>query len=138
MVRGVGSTSLLALDAPRRPGTGDSLGWVAAPLAVALVALLGLLIGEDDLGDAEPLMAGANVLMAMAGPSAAFVIYSHAAASRNRAYLALGSTYLAVGFLVTGAMASVCRTHGGLGAHGGERVQAKHRDGDRSSHHKRC
>ncbi|MGI9579514.1 MAG: putative bifunctional diguanylate cyclase/phosphodiesterase [Microthrixaceae bacterium] len=98
MVRGVGSTSLLALDAPRRAGTFDSVSWIAASLGAVVLVLVGLFAGDSDIGNAEGLMTSFNVLIATASLGAAFVIYSHAAASRNRAYLALGSTYVAVGW----------------------------------------
>ena len=104
MVRGVGSTSLLALDAPRRAGAFDSVSWIAASVAAIALVVVGLLAGDTDIGDAEGLMTGFNVVIALTGLSAAFVIYAHAAASRNRAYLALASTYMAVGWSALGIL----------------------------------
>lgn len=104
MVRGVGATSLLALDAPRRAGTFDSVSWIAASLAAVALVIVGLLAGETDIGEAVGLMTGFNVTIAITGLTAAFVIYSHAAASRNRAYLALASTYMAVGWSAVGVL----------------------------------
>jgi diguanylate cyclase (GGDEF)-like protein len=117
MARGVGSTSLLALDAPRKAGAFDSAGWTAASAAALLLVIFGLVAGDNSLGDASGLMTGFNVLIAVTGLSASFVIYAHAAASRNRAYLALGSTYLAVGW---SALAILLVTPGALVA--GEQI----------------
>ena len=97
MARGVGSTSLLALDAPRPVGASDSVSWILAAVALTALLLLGFVSGDTDVGEAVGLASAVFMLMGATGMAAALLIYSHAASARNRAYLALGSTYLAVG-----------------------------------------
>ncbi len=56
----------------------------------------GLFFGDAQLGELTTMLTALNVTIATASASTAFLVYSHAASSRNRAYLAVASTYLAV------------------------------------------
>ena len=82
-----------------------------------LLVVVGLFFGERDLGRLDGFLTAVSVTIALTGLSAAFLVYAHAASSRNRAYLALASTFLAVGWT---AVAMLLVTPGALAA--GEQV----------------
>ncbi len=105
------STSIVALDARRRAGTSDSASWIVGSIVIIVLVGLGLFFGDADLGDATPLETAIVVLKLSAGLSTAYLVYSHAASSRNRAYLALASTFMAVGWAAGGLLLV---TDGGL------------------------
>lgn len=96
MVRSTGtSRSVTALDAPRQAGRGEGIAWAVGGGLVTALVVVGLVLGDQSVGRLEPLVAGLYMTGAAACTAVAFVVYSHAVSSRNRAYLALGSTFLA-------------------------------------------
>ncbi|MEZ5350610.1 MAG: bifunctional diguanylate cyclase/phosphodiesterase [Microthrixaceae bacterium] len=94
--QGAARTSVISLDAPRTAGVG------VRAVGLLVLGLLGLAVAVsvpmgNTVGFVAPAAVTAATVAILLGSSmAGFVLYSHAAFSRNRSFLALGSTYLVV------------------------------------------
>lgn len=101
-------TSVLALDAPHRFGSGMRLGAAASTVLLVAVVGVGAGFGSTAVWEVPALTSAALVATSMAAAVASFLLFAHATFSRERGMLALSGTYLGVALLTAaGALASI-------------------------------